>query len=598
MTKKKPRAKKNFYGSRALRPEEMPFICAADVETDGLGGKLLSIQHGTFESDDVVFDCSSNMVENFIERVLNYPKPCIWFIHFAQYDWRYITEYISESGLKVEIGLRTETDIYEIRIRRDESEPWSIMRDSFALWSHSLEKLATAFCPEIPKLEIDIENFDVTNPEHIEYAKRDVLILLRGMPRLFSMIEQHFDVLPGPTAAGTAMRAWQRTLDREKVYDGQEWGAEEQFIRNGYYGGLVFLTTQRTIANATTFDLNSSYPASMDEFGVPVGKPIYTKDFEEHYPGFYRVRVKAPDDLIVPILPARNHQGAMRWYRGEFETVVSVQELQFATQHGYEVQDLYEGVFFERVEFPFAEIIAKCKLIREVFKGQTEEQLAKLIQNSLYGRFAARRDRLRMLHATDMDDEAFIGSIPFDEAGHWYIKKTLDEEMLCLPQWASFITANSRLRLLKAVYAIGPERCIYGDTDSITVMGDDFSQLDIGNNYGQWKLEKEWTVFRAIAPKVYGGQLAKGISERHPAGSFYGAAKGMPSKGMGQRQWKELIEDGATSAKALSLTSLKVSMKQGVRPAHELTRRSSTLANSMNFQMDESGNVRVKYAHG
>src|SRR5690606_12806598 len=143
-----------------------------------LGGKLLMVQWGIF--GNVWTASGPDMVERFFNTMLDYPKPVIWYFHFAQYDWRYFIDYLQEKNFIVEIALRTETDIYEIRVRRNVDEEWSVMRDSYALWSHPLEKLANSFCPEIPKLEIDIENFDPENPEHIEYAKRDVQILLTG----------------------------------------------------------------------------------------------------------------------------------------------------------------------------------------------------------------------------------------------------------------------------------------------------------------------------------------------------------------------------------------------------------------------------------
>lgn len=578
----------DYYGRKALRPEDDVIFCAGDVETDGLGGELLMVQWGFM--GQVKVDSSPDMIPNFFADLLAMPKPAIWFFHFAQYDWRYFMDHIVESGLQVQVAMRTETDIYEIRVRKSDGSPWSVMRDSYALWSHPLEKLATAFCPEIPKLEIDIENFDPKNPDHIEYAKRDVQILLVGLPRLFDMIGAHFDVQPSATAAGTALKAWQKSLPKDKVFDASEWGEKEQFIRQAYYGGLVFLTSNRAHSNCVTFDRNSSYPAAMLEFGVPVGRPQYTTDFEEDYPGIYRVRVKAPDDLIVPILPARNDRGYMRWYRGEFETCVTTQELQFATKHGYEVIDLFEGFYFGEVEFPFHDFIGLCRMIRMAYPGKTEEQVAKLMQNSLYGKFGSRRERTALVSAMSADEEELLGAIPFDDAGMWYVKKELDETMRCMPQWAVFITANARLALLEQVYRVGPENVLYGDTDSITLKAGFEHLIDVGAEYGQWKLEKEWDVFRAIAPKVYSGILK--------SGEFKGAAKGLPRKGITDKQWKELLEDGATSAETLSLASLKVAMRKGVEPAKRLIRKSSTLTNSMNFDADKSGSVRVKYANG
>jgi len=576
----------DYYGRKAVRGEDDILVCAGDVETEGLGGKLLMVQWGFL--GQIKYSSAPTMVEEFFKDFLSLPKPAVWYFHFAQYDWRYFLDYITEAGLIVEIAMRTETDIYEIRCKRNEEDEWSIMRDSYALWSHPLEKLAKSFCPEYLKLSIDIENFDPNNPEHIEYAKRDVQILLVGLPRLFDMINNHFSVNPSATAAGTALKAWQKTLSKDQIYDCSKWGPTEVFIRQAYYGGLVFLTSNRAHENCVTYDRNSSYPAAMLEHGVPCGRPQYTTDYEENYPGIYRVRVKAPDDLIVPILPARNQRGALRWYRGEFETVVTTMELQFAARHGYEILDLYEGVFFERIEFPFTDFINLCRLIRKEFKGQTEEQVAKLMQNSLYGKFGSRRERTRLLSCNELDEDELIGAVPFDPAGLWYVKKELDAEMRCMPQWAVFITANARLALLEEVYAVGPENVIYGDTDSITLKAGFEHHINEGEEYGQWKREKEWQIFRAIAPKVYSGILKDG--------TFKGAAKGLPKKGVTEKQWRELLEYGNTSAECMSLASLKVAMREGVKPAQTLIRRSSTLDKSVNFGVGENGQVRVKYA--
>lgn len=583
---------KQYYAASCVPMDDDILICAGDTETEGLGGKLLSVQWGMMGK--VYISTAPTMVAEFFDVLLDWPKPAVWFFHFAQYDWRYFLDYIREQNLLVEICLRTETDIYEIRVRRTENDAWSIMRDSYALYSHKLKDLANSFCPEIPKLNIEIENFNPENPKHIEYAKRDVEILLKGLPRLFDMLREHFGVNPSATAAGTAMRAWQKTLGKNKHYDASRWGPIEQFIRDGYYGGLVFLTNNRINNDCVTYDINSSYPASMVEFGVPVGTPVYTTDYEENNPGIYRVRVRTPDDLIIPILPGRNIRGAMRWYRGEFDTTVTTQELQFAAENGYEILEIYEGYVFSGMEFPFQSVIEKCKSIRKEFKGKPEEYVAKLVQNSLYGKFASRRERVRVISSI-MDD--ILGCIPLDESGYWYIKKELDEEMKCLPQWAVFITANSRLRLLRAAYSIGPENVIYADTDSMTVKHGCEGDLDIGDEYGQWKREKVWQVFRAVAPKVYAGILAEPY-KKHEAGSFMGAAKGLPAKGIKDQQWSELLQDGATQASTLSLDSLKIAFKKGIRPARQLTRQSSTLNNSQNFIALPDGDIRVKYANG
>jgi len=583
---RKPR-KLEYYARKAVRDIDNDIaVGAIDVETEGLGGKLLMVQWGVF--GQIYTATGENMVEILFDFVMQYAKPVIWYSHFAQYDWRYFLDYLTEKEYPIEIGMRTDTDIYEIRIGNADGDVVTL-RDSYALWNSPLEKLASTFCPEIPKLSIDIENFNPEDPEHIAYAKRDVQILMVGLPRLFDLIAEHFGVVAGATTAGTALKAWQHTLGNDEIYNSSDYGAQEDFIRQAYYGGIVFLTSTKAHANARSFDINSSYPAVMDKYGVPYGRVVTTRDYQNGLPGIYRCRVRAPENLIVPILPARDAKGRMRWYQGEFDTCVTNQELIFAAKHGYEILEIYEGICFEEMVYPFSDLIGFCKMLRKVHKGMALEMLAKLIQNSLYGKFGTRRERTRIMNALHMADEDFIGAMPYDIEGKWYVKKETDIEMRCLPQWAVFITAHARLRLLSTVYTVGPENCLYGDTDSITTKPGFDNLIDIGDDYGQFKLEKEWQVFKAIAPKVYVGLLQDG--------TYKGAAKGLPRKGITDRNWKELLEDGKSSATTISLSSLRVAMKTGVKPARELIRKSSDLTNSSNFVAGENGDVRVKYPH-
>lgn len=594
MARKKGRAI-TYYSESAIRTDDAIIVCAWDTETRGLGGDLLMVQYGSQWAGEIeIFeDSSTDMLEKFFNYMLGFPYPCVWFAHNAQYDFRYLLPWLIERGIEFDVGMRTDTDIYEIRIMHGGDK--YVLRDSFALFSHSLADLAKRFCPaDLQKHSIDIENFDPANSEHIAYARRDIEILLVGLPKFFDMIVDHFGVNPAGTAAGTAVKAWQRTIPEGIYYNAQPWGDAEKFIRDAYYGGLVFLTDTNPHYGPHTYDLNSSYPASMMDFGVPYGAMVRSDDFEGDHMGIYQVRVKAPDNLIVPILPSRDAKGNMRWRGGEFETTVTNRELVFAVEHGYEVLEIIDGYVFEEIIYPFDDFIGKCKTIRKDFKGTALEFVAKLLQNSLYGKFGSRRERLKMMASHVMDDDDFIGAVPYDEDGLWYVMRELDEQMRCLPQWAVFITAHSRLRLLQAVYSIGPENCIYGDTDSITVQPGYEHLLDVGDDYGQWKFEKEWKVFRAIAPKVYAGIHASG---KH-AGTYQGAAKGIPRRAIresGDKVWADLLERGATRAEALSLPSLRVALKSpGLTPAKTLSRVSSSLNNSANYELLPDGAVRVK----
>lgn len=565
----KPKKLKPF-SNKGYRDEDI-ITLSFDTETNGLGGELLLITACDF-SETHVFK-GENMIHELIELMEQSPYPAVWYAHHAQYDWRYFIEYIVDSQIPCEISMRNETDIYQITLFLDGARV--VMRDSLAMFPGTLKQFAECFTPEIPKLEIDIEHFDPENPEHIEYAKRDTEILRRGLPRLNALLQRHFNISLGHTTAGTAMKAWQASIPDGVYYPASDFGEREQFVREGYYGGLVFLTRTNQVNDVITFDINSSYPDKMCRYGVPSGNVIKTDNYKNGLMGIYRCIVRAPHDLIVPILPHRNERGYMRWNRGEFETVVTSSELIFAVSQGYEILEIIEGLCYEDVVFPFNDFIEHCKHLRKKYKNMPEEALAKLMQNSLYGKFGSKRERCRVF--VPEYDEDYIDATPLDDGEYFWIKKEFADNLRSIPQWAVFITAHARLQLLQQVYTIGVENVIYGDTDSLTVFANVADKFDIGDEYGQWKLEKQWKIFRAIAPKVYAGQLDNG--------KWKGAAKGLPKKKMGQNEWAALFAGEALSVEYQSLPSLRVAMEKGLSPAQPRARRVSSINQSVNWEL-------------
>lgn len=561
-----------------------------DTETEGLGGKLLCITAHCFEKPH--FFSGELMVSDFFTLLQQYEYPFVWFAHAAQYDWRYFLAYIRANDIACEISMRNETDIYQIKLHFEDKK--IVMRDSLAIYPNTLRNFADSYTPEIPKEHIDFDSgviFDPSNESHRHYAIRDAAILRYGLPRFNAMLQRHFGVSMGHTTAGTAMKAWQASLPENVYYDASRWGDEEQFIRSAYFGGLVFLTTTKIIKKAKTFDLNSSYPDVMCRLGVPWGQRISTTNYRANTMGIFRVRVRTPRDLVVPILPRRDDRGYMRWNAGEFETTVTGAELQFAEAHGYEITEVFDGIAWEERIFPFNNFIDKCKTIRAAYPGKPEEVVAKLMQNSLYGKFGARRERLIVFQPEDGDEMETLDALPLDEDGFWWIKKEFSEDLRCIPAWAVFITAHARLHLLETVYDVGVEKCIYGDTDSLTVRAGCESQFDTGKEYGQWKLEKTWKEFRALAPKVYAGIIQGGKND----GKYKGAAKGLPKKKMTEKEWSTLLDGERVTVAYQTLPALRQAMAKGVMPAKPISRISTDIRNASNWELHGT-QVRPKLA--
>lgn len=551
-----------------------------DTETCGLGGELLCITAHDYERAH--YFKGPLMIGEFFALMVQWPYPFVWYAHNAQYDWRYFLDYIRANSIDCSISMRNETDIYQITLYFEGVK--IVMRDSLAVFPGTLKDFAASFTPELPKGDIDFEGgvcFDPENLEHIDYALRDAAILRVGLPRFNAMLQRHFGVGLGHTTAGTALKAWMHSLPEHAFFDVSAWGDEEQFIRSAYYGGLVFLTRTDEIKGAETYDINSSYPAQMCKRGVPWGQRISTHNWRCDNMGIFRARVRAPRELVVPIIPSRDDKGYMRWHGGEFETTVTNTELKFAEAHGYEICDVYDGIAWEETVFPFTDFIAKCKAIRTAYKDKPEEILAKLMQNSLYGKFGSRRERLTVFCPDVEDETATLDALPLDDAGFWWIRKEFADDLRCIPQWAAFITAHARMHLLETVYRVGVENVVYGDTDSLTTLPGYRHCFELGDDYGQWKLEKSWSRFRALAPKVYAGIIQGGKND----GKYKGAAKGLPKKKMTEKEWSTLLDGERVTVAYQTLPALRQAMAKGIMPAKPISRISTDIRNASNWEL-------------
>lgn len=517
----------------------------------------------------------------------------VWYAHNAQYEWRYFISRLENRKDDLTIFPRTDSDVFMLSMRLpeyDEGETKArlVMRDSYAIFPATLDKFAANFTPELPKGKIDFDAmpFDPKNPEHIAYSKRDAQALLACIIRFDDLLFEHFDIHLRLTAAGTAMAGWLRTFGKDEKYYNSK--ADETFIRSAYYGGLVFLTDTNRHENAVTYDIRSSYPSQMLNHDMPLGNPSRATKISRRFPGIYRVTVKAPAGLVVPILPVRDRHG-IQWPAGQFETIVTGAELFFAMKQGYEILAVHEGLVWHRTCRPFTRFIKKCVRIREQYAGTALELVAKQMQNSVYGRLAAKLIR-----------RVFYSRLPpgdiegFEPWGEFFIRDEKSEDIKRLPQWAVFITAFARLHLLGAAYHVGPENCLYGDTDSLTLKAG--IELPIGPDYGDWQLDKRWNTFRASGAKVYAG-------EREGKPGYSGAAKGIPRK-VWQRKTGPL---DTTVLEAVFLDEKKVvsykrlekfvsALKTGYIGEHDATRALSSLGNSRSFVLLADGRVRPRRA--
>ncbi len=563
--------------------EDRKEYAAWDLETEGLGGKVTAASC-CLEGAEPRYVCGDPV--DIIHTVVNWfeesPKH-LWYAHNAQYDWRYLFDEFDLRGYEYELVMRTDNDVFMIQCKTHDKTKITLV-DSMAFYNSSLRNLLRAFAPHLPKGDIDFEkmNFNPRDPAHVAYSKRDSEGLVTGLVNLDRKLVSLFGVHLGLTTASTALRAWRHTLEEgDRFYNDEE---NETFIRGGYFGGLVFLTDTREHQDVVTIDINSSYPHVMRSLGVPYGGVCRRKSIDWSKPGLYRVRVFAPENLRIPILPLRQGKIVI-WPRGIFETTSTREELQFAVANGYKILEVLEGLVWSQMWHPFNKIINKTEKMRVEYRGQPEEDLAKLMQNALSGKFGTRRERRKIFRPTRAQD--CEGASPWSMDERFWFRMEYVEDMLCLPQWIVYITAQARLNLLRAAYSVGVENAIYGDTDSLTIPADHARQFPQTTAYGDWKISHSWNRFRAVAPKVYAGVENE---------TWLGAIKGIPQKLMqnenkGVNLWPSLYEGQCLDVQLETVPKLIQFLKTSKGGSYKQHRKSTLLHNSRSWVELENGDV-------
>ena len=438
-----------------------------------------------------------------------------------------------------------------------------IFKDSYLLLPLSLRKLCKAFnvvtskgffpflmntinyIGELPQFKYwkgvsDLEYngllSDYTNKlwsfkdEAIKYCKLDCKCLYDVLTKFNILIFKEFKVnmTKSLTLPALAMRIFKtHFMPKDSIY--QILGSVEQDIRNSYTGGAVdvyiphnrlgsfFLPVAGLFKKLYYYDVNSLYPAVMAKHLMPIGKPIkFVGDIRKMEPeafGFFYCKITSPDNLNHPILQRRiKTSEGIRTIAGlgSWTGWISSLELDNAVKYGYQFEIL-NGYQFERGDL-FSGYVNKLYQLRLQYpKPHAMNLIAKLLMNSLYGKFGM---KLETTVVDIFDCSTPEGSKLFENALEAYgetihdyinldgcfvivrdsrvdIKYSEDQDMYHGLEVniaiASAITAAARVQM--SVFKNNPLfNLYYTDTDSI-VIDKQLPESMVGDKLGQLKLE-------------------------------------------------------------------------------------------------------------
>lgn len=459
-----------------------------------------------------------------IEDFMDWIRECngIVYFHNLKFDGGFIVNWLLRNGFKHEDSGKANTfktvisamgQWYKIDVcfgYKGKRKLHTEILDSMKKLPFSVKKIAKDFKMKILKGDIDYHKkreigYQPTD-EEVEYIINDTEIIadalniqfkqgLTAMTNGKDSLDGFKDVI-GSKAFDALFPVFSLELDSQ--------------LRPAYRGGFTWLNEKfagMDLREGVVFDVNSLYPAQMYNRMLPYGLPIYYKGEykeDEDYP-LYIQHVRCSFELNDGYIPMIQNQKKMIPHKKSTEYLKSSEWMVvslFVTnidwemiQEHYTVEDVtfVEGWKFKQRKGLFNQFIEKWTFIKSTSTGAVK-LLAKLMLNSLYGKFATNPD--------------VTGRVPFlkeDGSTGFYDGEEKFRDPVYTPM-GIFITSWARYTCISAAQQCY-DRIIYCDTDSIHLIGTDIpesiSSIIDDNKLGFWAHEGTFKRAKYLRAKTY-----------------------------------------------------------------------------------------------
>lgn len=479
-----------------------------------------------------------NSLEQFLEFCANPKENYTLYFHNLKFDGSFIISYLLTHGFEyvktskerrdytfttliTDMGQFYTIEIY-FKVGKHRSNKVKIL-DSLKIFPNfSVEKVAEGFALPISKLSIDYNEYrpvghELTQDE-IAYIRNDVEIMARALNIMFA---QNLKKMTIASDAFNYYKEQNPSFRRRFPVLPKEVDAD---IRKSYRGGFTYVNEiykEKIIGSGICIDKNSMYPSKMVQEYLPYGKPeyyegLYQKDAE--YPLFIQ-SLSCKFELKkgkIPSIQLKNNLSFMpneylsssndeivtlTLCSPDFELFLENYELEFITYIGGWKFKQCKGMFDNYINYWMGQ---KIKAGKEGNKPM--RQIAKLMLNSLYGRFGLSISARQKYPYLDENDVVRFNLLPEEEREPVYIPV------------ACFITAYGRVDTIRTSQKIrdyslkkyGKDAYLYSDTDSIHCMLNDGDMINLKDDIfiddyalGAWAKESEFTRACFIRQKCY-----------------------------------------------------------------------------------------------
>lgn len=470
-----------------------------------------------------------NSLDEFMEWLEK--EKCDVYFHNMRFDGEFIVSYLLKHNFKYDrtgktpksfsttissMGQWYVIDIcYGFTKSKKPKKLHTVIYDSLKKLPFTVKKIAKDFHLPILKGDIDYHAFrpvghEITEEEYI-YIKHDIEIIARALEIQFNQglkkMTNGSDSLAGfkSVISTDYFNRLFPVFSRDLFYE----------LKRAYRGGFTWLNEKyagKEIGEGIVFDVNSLYPSQMYFRPLPYGFPIffdgkYKQDDE--YP-LYIQCIECEFELKEGYIPTIQIKGSYFFRDNEYlkssngerqELYLTNVDLELIQEHYHLFDVKYLGGWkFKSMTGLFKDFIDKWMYIKTHSDGAIKA-LAKLMLNSLYGKFAS-NPNVTGKHPYLKEDGSIGYSLPKDEEGKLIedFKDPIYNPMgIFITSWARFTTITTAQKCF--------DRIIYCDTDSIHLVGteipDAIKDIVDDKKLGYWKHEGTFKRAKFIRQKTY-----------------------------------------------------------------------------------------------
>lgn len=477
---------------------------------------------GICDIDNPDFFQYGNTIEGFI-RWCEQAANCRLYFHNLAFDGAFIMDWLERNDWRWVEDARKRADKTYTTLISDMNQVYCItlyftpyfkiqIYDSLKIIPLSIEKMAKAYGLSLSKGSIDYEakrekGHELTSDE-IVYLRNDVEIAARA---LSIFLKQDLTKM---TAGSNALHDYKQLCGGNKGFRKLFPELDEKtdaFLRKAYRGGFTYVNPKyqdKSIGEGIVLDVNSLYPSVMaatDGQLLPYGEPLW---FDGEYMDDKRMplwialvtcRFKIKPDHIPSIQLKGNHLFKATEYiedsKGECTFCVTNVDWKLI-QAQYDVSDVHwhGGYKFKGADWLFSDYVDKWVQVKNqatIDGNAGQRSIAKLMLNSLYGKFATRIE-VRSRKPELVDDVIRYIDLPPETRKPVYLPVGI------------FITSHARYKTITSAQQVY-DRFIYADTDSLHLVSTDIPNTIWVDSIalGAWKHETTFKRAKFLHAKCY-----------------------------------------------------------------------------------------------